>query len=240
MIPAPKRALAAALLVLGLFVSGGSGCRDDSEAFKKADLGRALAERGEAGRAVPILKEALSMDPGLTMAHEVLADTYAALGRYPEAVAEYRATVRLDPVRDTAYARLGCLLLATEGATPEAENALTQALEINRTHAGAHACLAAVHLDRQNFSEAIEEGERAVSLDPQTVQGHLTLGIALAESGERDRARSEIERAIALSGDNPTVADQARVYLQSLEHPDVAGGPGGATPGARGPAGELH
>lgn len=237
LIPAPRRALAGALVVLGLFVSGGSGCRDDSDAFKKADLGRALTERGEPERGVPLLKEAVSMDPGLTMAHEVLADTYASLGRYPEAVAEYRATVKLDPVRDSAYAALGCLLLATEGATEEAEAALTKALEINRTHAGAHACLAAVHLDHQDFSKAIGEGERAVSLDPQSVQGHLTLGIALAETGERARARSEIERAIALSGENPAVADQARVYLQSLEHPDVAGGPAG--PGGAA-AGELH
>jgi Tfp pilus assembly protein PilF len=234
----PRAALAGALAVLGLFVSGGSGCRDDSEAFKKADLGRALAERGEPERAVPLLKEALSGDPKLVMGHEVLAQTYESMGRYPEAIAEYRTTVRLDPVRDTAYARLGCLLLATEGATDAAENALDQAIEINRTHAGAHACLAAVHLDRRDLSKAVAEGETAVSLDPQTVQGHLTLGIALAETGETARARSEIERAIALSGDNPAVAEQARVYLQSLEHPDVAGGPGAA--GAHGPSGEVH
>jgi len=222
-----RTAWAGALCVLALFVSGGSGCRDDSAAFKKADLGRALAERGEAGKAVPLLKEALADDPNLVMAHEVLAQTYESMGRYPEAVAEYRATVRLDPVRDTAHARLGCLLLTTEGATPEAEEALNQALEINRTHAGAHACLAAFHLDHQDFSKAIAEGERAVSLDPQSVQGHLTLGIALAETGEKDRARAEIEQAIALAGDDSPVAEQARVYLQSLEHPDVAGRPGG-------------
>jgi len=233
--PFKRAAFAGALVVLGLFVSGGSGCRDDSDAFKKADLGRALAERGEAERAVPLLKEALSQDPKLVMAHEALAQTYASMGRYAEAVAEYRATVRLDPVRDTAFARLGCLLLATEGATAEAEDALTRAIEINRTHAGAHACLAAIHLDRQDFSKAIGEGERAVSLDPQSVQGHLTLGIALAETGEKARARTEIERAIALSGDNPTVETQARVYLQSLEHPDVSG-----EPSAPGTPGELH
>jgi len=234
----PRCALAGALVVLGLFVSGGSGCRDDSAAFKKADLGRALAERGDNERAVAKLKEALADDPGLVMAHEALARTYESMERYPEAIAEYRATVALDPVRDTAFARLGCLILAMDGATEEAESALEQAVAINRTHAGAHACLAAVHLDRQDFSKAIAEGERAVSLDPQSVQGHLTLGIALAETGSRDRARTEIEQAIALAGDDSAVATQARTYLESLEHPDVPGGPAGPA----GPAGddEVH
>lgn len=236
--PLRRAAAAAVFAVLGLFVSGGSGCRDDSAAFKKADLGRALAERGDNDAAVARLKEALTDDPGLVMAHEALARTYESMGKYPEAVAEYRATVALDPVRDTAFARLGCLLLATDGATPEAEAALEQAVAINRTHAGAHACLAAVHLDRQDFPKAIAEGERAVALDPQSVQGHLTLGIALAESGSRDRARGEIEQAIALSGDNPEVAEQARTYLQSLEHPDVPGGPD--APAAPAGDGALH
>jgi Flp pilus assembly protein TadD len=236
--PLRRAAAAAVLAVLGLFVSGGSGCREDSPAFKTADLGRALAERGDNEGAIAKLKEAIAADPELAMAHEVLAHTYESMGRYPEAVAEYRATVALDPVRDTAFARLGCLLLTTEGATPEAERALEQAVAINRTHAGAHACLAAVHLDRQDFPEAISEGERAVSLDPQSVQGHLTLGIALAETGSRDRARTEIRQAIALAGDDSAVAEQARTYLQSLDHPDVPGGP--TENGAPAGYGEVH
>jgi tetratricopeptide (TPR) repeat protein len=231
----PRRALAGALVVLGLFISGGSGCREDSPAFKKADLGRALAERGDNDAAVAKLKDALADDPKLVMAHETLAQTYEAMGRYPEAIGEYRATVALDPVRDTAFARMGCLILATDGATDEAEAALEKAVSINRTHAGAHACLAAVHLDRQDFPKAIAEGERAVALDPQSVQGHLTLGIALAETGSRDRARTEIQQAIALSGEDSAVAEQARTYLQSLDHPDVPGGPD-----APGGDGELH
>lgn len=219
-LPRTARALAIAL-AMGLLLTGAASCRGDSPAFKKADLGRALAERGEDERALKNLREAIAMDPDLVMAHEALAQAYERMGRYTESIAAYRDTVRLDPVRDTAYARLGCLLLATEGATPEAEAALRQAVEINTTHDGAHACLGAVHLERREFAEAIAETRRAVSLNPQSIQGHLTLGIALAETGDKARGTAEIERAIDYAGDDQSVVMQARMYLQGLAHPDM-------------------
>lgn len=221
--------LAAGMVAVGLFVGGAGGCRNDSPAFKKADLGRALAERGDYDQAIADFQEAIRMDPTLAFAYEGLAQAYEATGRYPGAIEAYRATVARDPVRDSAYARLGCLLLATGGATPDAEQALTKAIEINQTHAGAHACLGALYLDRERYPDAIRETELAVTLNPQNVQGHLTLGIALAQTGETDRARAEIKKAIDYArGDEATVS-RARLFLQSLEHPRVEGGP--APPG---------
>lgn len=215
-----------ATLLAGALLAGVGGCRDDSPAFKKADLGRALAERGHPERAITVLREAIDMDPDIPMAHEALAGAYEATGRYAEAVDAYRATIARDPVRDTAYARLGCLLLSTGGAHDEAEAALTKALEINRTHSGAHACMGALHLDRRAFDDAIRETEQAIAVDPQNVQAHLTLGIALAETDRIDRARREIQRAIDAAAGDAAFIERARMYLQSLEHPAVEGGPG--------------
>jgi tetratricopeptide (TPR) repeat protein len=221
--------MAAGLIAVGLFVGGAGGCRDDSPAFKKADLGRALAERGDYDKAIADFNEAIRLDPTLVIAYEGLAQAYEATGRYPAAIDAYRTTVAKDPVRDSAYARLGCLLLATGGATPEAEKALNQAIEINQTHAGAHACLGALYLDREHYADAIRETELAVTLNPQNVQGHLTLGIALSQTGETERAKAEIQKAIDYAqGDEATVS-RARLFLQSLEHPRVEGGP--APPG---------
>lgn len=215
----------AVLLLAAVLLAAPLGCRDDSPAFKKADLGRALAERGQTERAIAVLNEAIAMDPDIPMAHEALAGAYAAAGRYPEALDAYRATIARDPVRDSAYAGLGCLLLATGGDREEAEKMLGKALEINRAHSGAMACLGALHLDRRAFDDAIRETERAISLDPQNVQAHLTLGIALAETDQLERARAEIQKAIDGAAGNEAVVSQARMYLRSLDHPAVEGGP---------------
>lgn len=218
-------ALSLALLFMGVWLAGAGGCREESPAMKKANLGRAFAERGDYPRAIGTLQEAIRMDPDLVMSYELLGQAYEATGNYPKAIEMYRETVRRDPVRDTAYTSLGCLLLATSGAGEETERNLAKALEINQTDNRALACMGAVHLDRRDFEAAIRESEQAVSLNPQNVQGHLNLGIAYGETGDTARAREEMQRAINYSQGNPAVVNQARVFLQGLEHPDVEGMP---------------
>ncbi len=218
---APVRLLMAVVLSVGLL--GAAGCREETPAMKKANLGRALMERGAIDRAIATLQEAITLDPELVMSYEILGQAYEAAGNTTKALDAYRETVRRDPVRDTAYVSLGCLLLSVGNALPEAEQALEKAVEINKSHAGAHACLGAAHLERRQFAESIAASELAVSLNPQNIQAHLNLGIAYSETGDTDRARSEIEKAIQFAAGNPTVVEQAKMLLDSLNHPTVEG-----------------
>lgn len=217
--------LLALVVAVGLTTAGAGGCRKDSPAMKKAALGLAFADRGDYEKAIDIYREAIRLDPDLVLTYEQMAQAYEALGRYDEAVEAYRTTVTRDPVRDAAWVRLGCLLLVTRGDPREAEHALGQAIALNQTDSGAHACLGALHLDRERYADAIRESEQAIALNPQNVQGHLTLGIALAQTGETDRARSEIRKAIDYAAGNEAVVSQARDFLRSLDHPPVEGGP---------------
>lgn len=232
------------LFVLALMATGmlaSTACREESPAMKKANLGRALMERGQIEQAINTLKEAIRMDPELAMSHEHLGMAYEAAGMYPEAIAAFRETVRLDPLRDTAHTSIGCLILASHGSAADAEAALNKAFEINQTDSKQLACMGSVHLNRMNFEEAIEVSERAVSLNPQNVQAHLNLGIAYAETDRMERAKKAIETAISLNPD-PQFAEQARAFLQSAEHPLVEGGPSDIEGGASGMEGgpEAH
>lgn len=228
---APLRALLVGALCASLSVAilGAGGCREETPAMKKANLGRALTERGALDKAIATLNEAVRLDPELVMSYELLGQAYEAAGRHAEAIGAYRETVRRDPVRDTAYVSLGCLLLSTGGGTDEAEAALARAIEINQTNAGAHACLGAAYLDRRDFARAIASSETAVSFNPQSVQAHLNLGIAYTETGQYDRARAEVEKVIQFAAGNEAVIGQARMLLETLDHPVVEGGPGGRT-----------
>ncbi len=207
---------------------GPVACREESEAMKKANLGSALSERGAYDKAIATLRDAVALDPQLAMSHELLAQALEAAGRYEEAVLSYAQTVKLDPVRDNAYANMGCLLLSLGGRVAEAETALGQALELNQTHARAHACIGAAYLDQRRFDEAITASSKAISLDPQNIQAHLNLGIAYTETGDGPKARKEIERTIALAGDNSMLVARARMLLDQLDHPVVEGGPNDA------------
>lgn len=217
----PMGLLMAALLSVGML--GAVGCREETPAMKKANLGRALMERGAIDRAISTLQESIKLDPKLVMSYEILGQAYEASGNYTQALDAYRKAVRLDPVRDTAYVSLGCLLLSVGNAVSEAEQALSKAVEINQSHAGAHACLGAAYLERRQFEKSIASSELAVSLNPQNIQAHLNLGIAYSETGETDRARAEIEKAIQFASGHPGVVEQAKMLLDSLNHPTVEG-----------------
>ncbi|MFQ5508929.1 MAG: tetratricopeptide repeat protein [Leptospirillia bacterium] len=217
--------LVIALLLAGVWVLGAVGCREESPAMKKANLGRAFMERGDHERAIRTLNEAISLDPELAMSYEILGQTYEAAGRYPEAIQSYRQTVQRDAVRDSAYTALGCLLLATEGARPEAKAALTEAIKLNQADSRSLACMGAFHLDQRELDKAVELSAKAASLNPQNVQAHLNLGFAYSELGRIDEAKASVQRAIDLAR-NPQVVAQAKMLQESLDHPRVAGGPG--------------
>jgi len=217
------RPLLTAAVVTTLALTALGGCREETEAMKKANLGRALMERGALEKSIATLTESIKLDPELAMSYEALGNAYEAAGNYPKAIAAFRDTVSKDPVRDSAYSSLGCLLLAVGGEIDAAEQALNQALEINQTHAGAHACMGAVHLERRYYAASIASSELAVSLNPQSLQAHLNLGIAFSEIGDNDRAKQEIKKAIQFAAGNDFVVNKAKTLLDSLNHPEVEG-----------------
>jgi tetratricopeptide (TPR) repeat protein len=217
-----RRPLLAVALLTALSVTVIGGCREETEAMKKANLGRALMERGALEKSIQTLEESIRLDPELAMSYEALGGAYEAAGNYQSAADAYRNTIIKDPVRDSAYSSLGCLLLHMGDNEAEAEQVLNKAIEINQTHAGAHACLGAAFLERRDYAASIKSSELAVSLNPQSVQAHLNLGIAFSEIGEIERAKQEVEKAIRFAAGNPQVVNRAKMLLESLNHPEMA------------------
>ncbi|MDH4228503.1 MAG: tetratricopeptide repeat protein [Nitrospirota bacterium] len=221
--PLRQIVLTGLLVTLSVATMGMGSCREESSAMKKANLGRALTERGDTERAIRTLEEALRLDPGLVMTYEFLADAHSQAGHAEQAAGFYRETVRRDPVRDTAFTSLGCLLLSTGGDLEEARQVLEKATEINQTDSRSLACLGALDLESRDFAAAITLSEKAVSLNPQNVQAHLNLGLAYMETGRNEEARREVQTVLAQSQGNEELRGQAQMLLDVLSHPDVPG-----------------
>ncbi|MEP6847787.1 MAG: phospholipid carrier-dependent glycosyltransferase [Acidobacteriota bacterium] len=66
-----------------------------------------------------------------------------------------------------------------------------------------------VRLDRSE--EAIADGRKAVELGPDDPRTHLSLGIALARTGQKDEARREFETVIDAAKSNPPLFRNAEV-----------------------------
>ncbi|HUE84264.1 MAG TPA: glycosyltransferase family 39 protein [Pyrinomonadaceae bacterium] len=69
-----------------------------------------------------------------------------------------------------------------------------------------------VRLNR--FEEAVADGRKAIELAPDDARTHLSLGIALARTGQNDEARRELEKVSQVAKSNPTLFRNAEVRAQ--------------------------
>src|SRR5262249_46364859 len=78
-----------------------------------------------------------------------------------------------------------------------------------------------VHL-RQNPERAQPLFESALELEPNSVSGHIGLGLSLLASGEREKGLSQLERAVAIDPKSPRAQAALGVSLDQLGHREQA------------------
>ena len=209
--------------------------------------------RGLAG-----FQELARTDPTFAAAYSGIADCYFALGLHGfeapttamrAAKAAALRAIEIDDQLAEAHGALSQIALLFDWDALAAERALERTLELNPSHAQAHAAAATSHrlmgredeidsalhsalrLDprspqvlslcsyleysRRRWDRAIELAQRALQLDPSTLQAHAYL--ALCYKRKEDTAKSFIEwkALIALRGRPETVKAMERTYDRS-------------------------
>jgi Flp pilus assembly protein TadD len=66
------------------------------------------------------------------------------------------------------------------------------------------------------FDLAVQRLEELVAIDPEHIQGQLLLGLALMNSGDKARAKSQFEKVKEMDQD-PAVQATADSYLKDLK-----------------------
>jgi tetratricopeptide (TPR) repeat protein len=151
--------------------------------------------------------------PGNGRAHLNLGLALAARGRFPEALGQYRRCQEAWPAY--AYCPLDrAVLLGSLGQQGEALASFAQAERLDPKlfwvpyHRG-------VLLRRSDGAASVRDLERAAALSPGFPAAHRELAASLAVLGDRDRARTEVDRAIALDPQDGE-AFALRGYLEQL------------------------
>jgi len=201
---------------------------DARSAFKRAlaidpdhpeALGGMAALAGAAGdtqRAVEGFDRAAGFDPGNAAYTYAAAQLVLAAGDRNAAETRLRAIVRRSAGHAGARNDLAWLL-ATDGK--DLDLALSLAKEASRQmpESATFDTLGLVHIQRREHEEAVDALEKAVA-DPEsspTVQYHLAM--ALSQSGNTERAREMLRRALA-GGAFPEL-EAARKQLAELNPP---------------------
>jgi tetratricopeptide (TPR) repeat protein len=124
----------------------------NDNALAELIYGNALREDGDTEAALPHLRRAVQLAPGLADAHDGLGIALGATNRLDDAVAEFRAALRIEP-RAGFHHNLGHAL-ALLGRGDEAAGEFVSALRLDPAHAPSHEKLGPVLADLGRFGEA--------------------------------------------------------------------------------------
>ena len=195
-------------------------------------LGIALGEEKDFSGAVDAFQQALKINPRSTDTHNNLGNCYVVQQKGDLAEQEFRTTLRYDPRNHDANYNLGLLLLARNDprdaiayfsrvqpqdagvllsltqaylASGQKEKGLALAHSLSeqaKDDAHAHLALGVLLAELKQYGDAIHELEIADALQPGTFEILYDLGRAYLRSGNDERAKEELDRALKRSPDS--------------------------------------
>jgi|HubBroStandDraft_6_1064221.scaffolds.fasta_scaffold03974_2 TolB-like protein/DNA-binding winged helix-turn-helix (wHTH) protein/Tfp pilus assembly protein PilF len=158
-------------------------------------------KRNEAGfaKAVEYFQQAITTDPTYAEAYAGLADTYALLGKMPEAKTAAEKALELNSDLAEAHASLGLIAPFVDWNWAEAKRHFERAIMLNPSYATAHHWYGEVYLmPNGRTDEAIAEIRKAQELDPLSPVIMTDLGKDLYLARRYEEAVVELRRALEI------------------------------------------
>ncbi len=139
----------------------------------------------------------------------------ADAGQNVEAARAFEAATRLDPTNAVYLVNLGNAQRAT-GDLEAAVATFRRALELAPGLPDAANGIGVALVQQKQPAEAVKWLEKAAG-DPAFIEAQLNLGIALQESGDVARARTQFRKVVVAAKTHPREADAARTLLAQLD-----------------------
>ena len=139
----------------------------------------AMKREKDCGKAVPLFREALAINPQHEDSHYYLANCLATLGDVTEAVSELDVLIRINPQNHRAFQRKGELLAASASSRmqlEEARVALNSALALNSEETGTLVLLGEVLLAEGKTTEAEQNFAHACLANPHSATAWFLRG----------------------------------------------------------------
>jgi serine/threonine protein kinase/Tfp pilus assembly protein PilF len=163
-------------------------------------------------RAVELFNEALDQDPAYAQAYVGLADTYALLAAFyhrtpddafPQARASAQKALEIGAALAEAHTSLGWIKLLHDWDWAGAETEFRRAIELNPNYATAHHWYGYFLISQRRLDEALEEMEKAQTLDPVSPEIAHAVGEVFSFKGQDDEAIAHSRRALEMNPNLP-------------------------------------
>lgn len=147
--------------------------------FKQHAAMDAMKREQNCGKAVPLFREALALNPQHEDAHYYLANCLVTLGDVPSAIAELDALIHINPQNHRAFQRKGELLAASASSRSQLEparQALNAALALNSEETGTLILRGEVLLAEGKSAEAEQDLAHACLANPHAASAWFLRG----------------------------------------------------------------
>lgn len=174
---------------------------------------QAYAAAGQPGEGEKLLDQWLKAHPEDALVRHQLALAQLNAKRLREAADNYRVLARANSKDGVAYNNLAWLL--GELKAPDAVATAEQAYKLNPDNPAIQDTLGWILVNAGQSQRGLELIKKALSKAPDSAETHWHLAAALAKSGDRGRAKQELERLLA-SGLAFPQENEAKQLLNSL------------------------
>jgi tetratricopeptide (TPR) repeat protein len=169
-------------------------------------LGSANVARGHLPDALALFQQLLQKHPHDAILTYALGAVYYLQGKYSEAEASLKQSLAVQPDQVAASYYLG-LTYDAIGDDDRAIPIFRDLLKNNPQHAPSYVKLGSILLRAHQYEEAQRDLERAVSLDPDSVEAHYQLGLVLRRLGKSADSESEFAESRKLEAGQRTQKD---------------------------------
>jgi tetratricopeptide (TPR) repeat protein len=161
----------------------------------RMNLALAYYKAGRYAEAIPEFDTVLGTNPELYNAIVLKADCYLQLGQLKPSIALLQP-LAADHADDPAFDYILGMALLQDKQTEAGLAYLDRILKRGDT-AQAHLLMGVAKQGASDLSEAREEFQKAVALDPSLPMAHALLGRALLSTGDREGARAAFQQELA-------------------------------------------
>lgn len=171
----------------------------DAYAFLASSTG-GMPPRDTYPKAKAAALKALSIDDTLAEAHTSLGFFHLMYDwNFAESEREFKRAVKLNPGYANAHDGYGFLLKAT-GRNEEAIRASRQAKKLDPLSLFTNVSLGWAYYFARDYERAVEQGRKALELEPRFDFAYWIIGVALAQQGRMDESINALNQAVLLTG----------------------------------------
>jgi TolB-like protein/Flp pilus assembly protein TadD len=171
----------------------------DAYAFLASSTG-GLPPRDTYPKAKAAALKALEIDEGLAEAHASLGFFHLMYDwNFAESEREFKRAIKLNPAYANAHDGYGFLLKAT-GRNEEAIRSSQQAQKLDPLSLFTNVSLGWAYYFSRDYERAIEQGRKALEMEPRFDFAYWIVGLALAQLGRTDEAIASLNQAVILTG----------------------------------------